>query len=97
MYTFIKKFGNSNLRIFCNNSYSIELFFVLLTNNENNLGVEEIYNKITLPKPKQSTFNVYIKLLVDKNFIKVKHNIDKRKKTLILSDKSLIEYKKLEL
>ena len=89
-------FGNSKLRPFCNESYSIELFFILLSNKKNKLGIEEIYNKLTLPKPKQTSVDSYIKFLTDKGFVKQIDNVDKRKKTLVLSEKSILEFNKLK-
>ena len=97
MIRFLKTFANSKLRLFCNESYSIELFFILFSNNKSKFGVDEIYNKITLPKPKKSTVDGFIKFLVVKGFVEIIQNKDKRKKTLVLTKKSIFEYEKLKL
>jgi len=95
MFIKLKTLGNSQLRIFCTQSYSIELFYILLSNKKNNFGVDEIFNNLSLPKPKKSTVDSFIKFLITKGFVESLQNNDKRKKTLILSNKSIIEYKKL--
>ena len=97
MFNKLKAFGNSQLRIFCTQSYSIELFYILLSNKKNNFGVDEIFNKISLPKPKKSTFDAFMKFLIAKGFVESLQNKDKRKKTLVLTEKSLVEYRNLNL
>ena len=97
MIIYLRTFANSTLRLFCNESYSFELFFILLSNKKNKFGVDEIYNNITLPKPKKSTVDGFIKFLIIKGFVEIIENNDKRKKTLVLTNKSIIEYEKLKL
>ena len=93
----IKKISNSNLRIFCNTSYSIKLFYILLSNAVNELSIDEIFNNLTLPKPKKSSVDSFIKILIAKDYVKKVQNKDKRKKTLVLTEKSLVEYRNLNL
>ena len=97
MINHIKKFSNSNLRIFCGTSYSIELFYILLSNAVDELSIDEIFNSLTLPKPKKSSVDSFIKVLIAKDYVKNEQNKDKRKKTLVLTEKSLIEYRNLNL
>lgn len=92
----IKKFGNSNLRIFCSTSYSIELFYILLSNAVDELSIDEIFNSLTLPKPKKSSVDSFIKILIAKDYVNKVQNKDKRK-TLVLTEKSLVEYRNLNL
>ena len=77
MISFLKIFANSKLRLFCNESYSIELFFILLSNNKSKFGVDEIYNIISLPKPNKATFDTYIKFLICRSYVTSLQNNDK--------------------
>ena len=93
----LKAFGNSQLRIFCSTSYSIELFYTLLSNAVDELSIDELFNSLTLPKPKKSSVDSFIKVLIAKDYVKNVQNKDKRKKTLVLTEKSLVEYRNLNL
>ena len=97
MFIMLKAFGNSQLRIFCSTSYSIELFYILLSNAVDELSIDEIFNSLTLPKPKKSSVDSFIKVLIAKDYVKNVQNKDKRKKTLVLTEKSLVEYRNLNL
>ena len=97
MFIMLKAFGNSQLRIFCSTSYSIELFYTLLSNAVDELSIDELFNSLTLPKPKKSSVDSFIKVLIAKDYVKNVQNKDKRKKTLVLTEKSLVEYRNLNL
>ena len=92
----IKKISNSNLRIFCNTSYSIELFYILLSNAVNELSIDEIFNNLTLPKPKKSSVDSFITILIAKGYLKAVKRKDRRKKILLLTDEALKIYQQIK-
>ena len=68
MLSIIISLSNSNLRPFLSTSYSLELYF-RLSEAKNGRGIEELYNSLCSPKPKQQSFDRFIKLLADKKLI----------------------------
>ena len=89
MLNLLNSLLQSKLRIFCSKSYSLELLFVLKLNNIHKKCIEEIYESLLSPKPKQPSFDAFIQLLIFKEFVIIEVNKDKRKKTVLLNQKSI--------
>ena len=85
MYDLIKSLAKSNLRPFLSTSYSLELYLIL-EEAENGKGVEEVFNSLNSPKPKQQSFDRFIKLLADKKLIELTVGQDKRTKIINLKN-----------
>ena len=83
MLSIILSLANSKLRPFVSTSYSLELYF-RLSEAKNGKGVEELYNSLRSPKPKQQAFARFVKLLADKGLIEITIGPDKRTKNINL-------------
>ena len=75
--------SESKLRPFLIHGYSFELY-LLLSQNKNGKGLEELYDSLKAPKPKQQTFDRFIKFLVVKGLVEISDGKDKRKKIVNL-------------
>jgi hypothetical protein len=89
MLSIISSLANSNLRPFVSTSYSLELYF-RLSEAKNGRGVEELYDSLCSPKPKQQAFARFIKLLADKGLIEITIGSDKRTKNINLKTNSTV-------
>ena len=85
MLSIILSLSNSNLRPFLSTSYSLELY-LRLSEAKNGRGIEELYNSLCSPKPKQQSFDRFIKLLKDRKLIDITVGRDKRTKIINLKD-----------
>jgi DNA-binding PadR family transcriptional regulator len=83
----IKNVSNSPLRIFLSTSYSLEILLVL-AEVDTYQGLENLYNSLSSPKPKQPSFDVFIKRLLSEGWIVIEVGKDKRTKVISLSDKA---------
>lgn len=83
MLSLIIDLSRSGHAIFLSNSYSLELYLTL-KQSRNGLGIEELYNTLVSSKPKQQSFDRFIKLLNDKGLIEITIGLDKRKKNINL-------------
>jgi len=89
MLSIILSLSNSNLRPFLSTSYSLELYF-RLSEAKNGSGIEELYNSLCSPKPKQQSFDRFIKILDDKGLIEITIGSDKRTKNINLKTNSTV-------
>ena len=87
MLSLIESLANSKLRPFLSTSYSLELY-LKLKEAENGKGIEELYLSLNSPKPKQQSFDRFIKILADKELIKI--TIGKDKRTKLINLKSIL-------
>ena len=85
MLSLIGSLANSKLRPFLSTSYSLELYLTL-KEVENGKGIEELYHSLNSPKPKQQSFDRFIKLLADKELIEISIGKDKRTKLINLKN-----------
>jgi len=75
----------SELKIFFLKSYSLELLFRLHENEIRQKGIQQIYEMICSPKPKQPSFDTFIQFLISKGFVNlIVNGKDKRKKSIQL-------------
>ena len=94
MLKLVRSLSSSSLRIFLSNGYSLELLFILFYNqtNKNHMGMDDIYSSLVSIKPKRSTFDKFIKRLIENNIVQKTNLLDKRKVGLILSIKNYEEF-----
>ena len=83
MLDFILDLSSSKYSLFLSNSYSLELY-LRLKQSKNGMGIEELYNCLASSKPKQQSFDRFIKLLNAKGLIEVTIGLDRRKKNINL-------------
>ena len=85
MLDLIIKLSGTILRVFLSKGYSLELY-LRLKQSKNGVGIEELYNSLNSPKPKQQSFDRFIKLLKDRKLIDITVGRDKRTKIINLKD-----------
>ena len=85
MLNFIIELSRSEHRLFLSNSYSLELF-LRLKESRNGAGIEELYNSLQSSKPKQQSFDRFIKVLHAKGLIEITIGSDKRKRNINLKE-----------
>ena len=83
MLDFILDLSGSKYSLFLSNGYSLELY-LRLKQSRNGMGIEELYNSLKSPKPKQQSFDRFIRLLDAKGLIEITIGLDKRKKNINL-------------
>jgi len=94
MLQLLQKFSSSSLKIFLSNGYSLELLFIIVDNQnqKKNMGMDDIYFSIVSAKPKRSTFDKFIKRLIETNVLCKTNLFDKRKVGLALSEEHYKEF-----
>jgi DNA-binding MarR family transcriptional regulator len=83
----LRKIAKSELRIFLNTSYSLEILYIF---EEMHFipSIINLYDLIETPKPKKATFDAFIKRLITKGWIELVEGSDRRAKGLRLSNKA---------
>jgi DNA-binding MarR family transcriptional regulator len=87
MRDLLRKIAKSELNIFLNTSFSLEVLYIF---KEIHFvpSIVNLYDLIEAPKPKKATFDAFIKRLIAKGWIEMVEGSDRRAKGLRLSDKA---------
>ena len=89
---FTKIATSNKLKYFLEKSFSLELLLLLYNQNEFE-GIENIYQVLVSPKPKYPAFKAYLMYLNHKNCINIDDGkIKKSSKTISLKSKVFLEF-----
>jgi len=92
--SYLQQLGHdSDLSVFLSKPFGLELLLILIDPNQSNVGIERIYDSLTI-KPTRVTFYNFLKVIEKKGLIKKVTDKEKGSRVKLILDEGVV--RKLE-